>query len=134
MARLSGLDRATVTKRLAEVPITKETRKEKLYALKHALPALLVGADKEMDEAKLRKTQAEAKLKEHELAVERGEYVSVHEVESQFVKEYQWLNNRLLAQFPRDAASNLYKAESAAQISEILKHDLGRILNEWREL
>jgi hypothetical protein len=87
-----------------------------------------------MDEAKLRKTQAEADLKEHELAVERGDYLAVRDVETQRVKECQWLYNKLLAQLPRESGAQLYKADSPEQCAEILKHDIGRILNDWRDL
>lgn len=134
LAKLTTLDRGTVTKRLDAVPFTEGAKGARAFALADALPALIVGADKELDEAKLKKTRAEASLKEHELAVERGEYLPVKEVESQRVKECQWLVNRLLVQLPRESAPTLYKAESQGQVTEILKHDIGRILNEWREL
>jgi uncharacterized protein DUF1441 len=133
LTALTKLDRATVTKRLEGVAFAEGTKGAHLYTLSDALPALIKGESKAMEDAKLRKMQAEAELKQHELAIERGEYLSVKDVESQYVKECQWLYNRLIAQLPQELATQLYKAESAAQIAEVLKHDLGRILNEWRE-
>lgn len=134
LSKLTGLDRATVTKRLDEVEHQSGAKGAKTYSLEDALPALIAGESTELEEAKLRKLQAEADLKELELSVERGEYLPVAEVESQRVKECQWLVNRLLAQLPREAAGQLYRAESQAQVAEVLKHELGRVLNDWREL
>ncbi|HEV2707061.1 MAG TPA: hypothetical protein VGV59_14140 [Pyrinomonadaceae bacterium] len=134
LSALTTLDRATVKKYLEGVPHEGGAKNAKTYSLSAALPALVAGRSAEMDEAKLRKTQAEADLKEHALAVERGEFLPVREVENQRVKECQWLFNRLLAQLPREMSQALYKAESPEQIIEILKHDIGRVLNEWRDL
>jgi Protein of unknown function (DUF1441) len=134
LAKLARLDRATVTKRLEKIVSTGGAKGAKLYALSDALPALIMGERTEMDEAKLRKTQAEADLKEHELAIERGDYLPVKEVESQRVKECQWLYNRLLTKLPREISAQLYKADSPTHIAEILKHDIGRLMNEWRDL
>lgn len=134
LARLSGLDRATVRKHLEGVEPVEVKSKEKIYALEDALPALIKGRSAEFDEARLKKIKAEASLKEHDLAVERAEFVAVKDVETERVKECQWLFNRLVSQLPREISTQLYNAESPAHIAEILKHDLGRVLNEWREL
>jgi nitrogen-specific signal transduction histidine kinase len=134
LAELTTLARATVKKRLDGIEPQGGAKNAKTYSLKTALPALIAGASAEMDEAKLRKTQAEASLRELELSVESGEYVPVKEVESQRVKECQWLVNRLQARMPREVAPQLFKAESQAHLAEMLQHEIGRALNEWREL
>jgi hypothetical protein len=132
LAKLTTLDRATVRKRLAEVEPVPGAKGGKMYELVDALPALIAGASAEFDAAKLRKVQAEADLKEHELAIERGEVVSVKEVQSYALTLFKRVHNRVGVQMPREIAQQLYKAESAAQITEILRTETGRIFNDLR--
>ena len=133
LADLTTLDRATVRKRLEEIEARSGSKNAKLYALGDALPALIAGESTEMDEAKLRKTQAEADLKEHELAVERAEYVEVKEVREYALRLFKGLHNRLAIRYPRETAAQLYKAESADQIIEIQQRELGRLFNDLRD-
>jgi hypothetical protein len=133
LAKLTGLDRATVAKRLDGVSFTEGAKGAKSYRLEDSLPPLISGQSSAYDEAELRKLQADAKLREHKLAVEEGKYVPIAEVESERVKEVQWLNNRLM-RLPREAATQLFKSESPEQLEEVLRHQLGIVLNEWREL
>ncbi|HEY0098649.1 MAG TPA: DUF1441 family protein [Pyrinomonadaceae bacterium] len=133
LASLSGLDRATVTKRLADVPFEEGAKNAKTYALDAALPALIAGESTEMDAAKLRKTQAEASMRELDLERERGEVVSTSEVADYTLRLFKGVQNRIGLRFPREIAQQLYKAESAAQITEILQRELGRIFNDLRD-
>lgn len=133
LANLSGLDRATVTKRLADVTFEKGEKNAKSYALAAALPALIAGESTEMDEAKLRKMQAEAGIRELDLERERGEVVSTAEVSDYTLRLFKGVQNRIGVRFPREIAQQLYKAESAAQITEILQRELGRIFNDLRD-
>lgn len=133
LARLCGRDRATVTKCLKDVEPAEEKSKEKLYRLKDAIPAIVAGADAEMDEAKLRKMQAEAELKELGLKREQGEVVEVKEVRGYAQALVQGLHQRVAVRMPGEIAPQLYKAESSAQITEILQHELGRLFNELRD-
>ena len=133
LAKLCGLDRATVTKRLAEVEFVKGAKGAKTYTLAAALPALIAGESTEMDEAKLRKMQAEAAMRELDLERERGEVVSVREVADYALRLFKGMQNRIGLRFPHDIAQQLYKAESAPQITEILQRELGRIFNDLRD-
>jgi DNA-binding transcriptional MocR family regulator len=133
LAALSGLDRATVTKRLAEVPFEEGAKNAKSYALDVALPALIAGESAEFDAAKLRKMQAEAGLRELDLERERGEVVSTKEVGDYALRLFKGMHNRVAVQFPRSIAAQLYKAESAPHITETLQRELGRIFNELRD-
>lgn len=133
LATLSGLDRATVTKRLADVPFQGGAKNAKTYSLEAALPALISGESTEMDEAKLRKMQAEAGMRELDLERERGEVVSTAEVSDYTLRLFKGVQNRIGLRFPREISQQLYKAESAAQITEILQRELGRIFNDLRD-
>jgi hypothetical protein len=130
--RLTKLDRATIRKLLSEVKPVEEKAKEKLYALKDALPALIGGKSAEMDGAKLRKLQTEAALKELELKRESGDLLSVKEVRDYLQDLFKRLQQRTSVQLPREIAPLLYKAESSAQITEILQRELGRLFNDLR--
>jgi hypothetical protein len=133
LSRLSGLDRATVAKRLKDVPFVEGSKGAKSYTLEVALPALITGQSTAYDEAELRKLQAEADLKEHKLAVERAEYVKVSEVRDYAVRLFQGIFQRVAVQYPREIAEQLYRAESAAQINEIQARELGRVFNDLRD-
>ncbi|MDQ1610328.1 MAG: hypothetical protein QOG00_259 [Pyrinomonadaceae bacterium] len=133
LASLCALDRGTVAKRLAEVPFEEGAKGAKSYALAAALPALIAGESTEMDEAKLRKVQAEADLKELEYQRERAEVVSTTEVADYTLRLFKGVQNRIGVRFPREISQQLYKAESPAQITEILQRELGRTFNELRD-
>ena len=64
LSELTKLDRATVRKYLAGVPFRLGEKNAKSYTLAEALPALVAGRSAELDEAKLKKAQADAKLRE----------------------------------------------------------------------
>lgn len=133
LAKLCALDRATVSKRLKDVKPAHEEPKKKLFALDEALPPLIAGASAEMDEAKLRQAQAVADLKELELRRERAEVVEVKEVRNYAQALVRGIHQRVAVQMPNRVAAQLYKAESAAQITEILQRELGRDFNELRD-
>jgi DNA-binding transcriptional MocR family regulator len=132
LAKVTGLDRATVTKRLGDIEVTGGAKGAKTYSLADALPALIAGESTEMDEAKLRKVQAEAELKELEVEQERGELLPVKEVRDYLQDLFKRLQQRTVVQMPVAIASQLYKAESPAQISDTLQRELGRIFNDLR--
>jgi phage terminase Nu1 subunit (DNA packaging protein) len=133
LAKLCALDRATVAKRLDAVASQPGAKGAKLYSLCDALPALIAGESSEMDEAKLRKTQAEADLKELEYKREQGDVVEVKEVMNFALNLFKGVHNRIGIRFPREIAQQLYKAESPAHVTEVLQRELGRIFNELRE-
>jgi hypothetical protein len=133
LASLCALDRATVAKRLVDIESTDGAKGAKTYALSAALPALIAGERTEMDAAKLRKMQAEADLKELDFQRERGEVLPTKDVADYALRLFKGMQNRIGVRFPREIAQQLYKAESAAQITEVLKRELGRIFNELRD-
>lgn len=133
LARLCKLDRATVAKRLKDVPPAEEGEREKLFTLEAAVPAILAGASAELDAAKLKRAKADANLRELELQRERGEVVEVKEVRNYAQALFRGVHQRIAVQLPRVVAAQLYKAESAAQITEILQRETGRIFNDLRD-
>lgn len=133
LSDLTTLDRATVRKRLKDIEAQGGAQNAKTYTLEVALPALIAGASAEMDEARLRKVKADAELKELDVKREQGEVVEVREVRGYAQALVQGLHQRVAVRMPGEIAPQLYKAESSAQITEILQHELGRIFNELRD-
>lgn len=128
------LDRATVRKRLlaAGVAPVRETQREKLYRLAE-VEQHLANTGAPLDAARLRKIEQESDLLELRLARERGELVSMQEVGDELQEVFKRLYQRLAVQYPREIAAQLYKAESPGQITDIMRHDMGRFFNEIRE-
>lgn len=133
LARHFDLDRATVRKRIDGVAPVRETKREKLYALAAVEPYLAPGASDPLDAARLRKLEQETDLLELRLARERGELVSVQEVGDEIQEIFKRLYQKFAVQYPREIAAQLYKAESPGQITDILRHDMGRFFNDLRE-
>lgn len=133
LRELTGLDRATIRTRLDGIEPQGGAKNAKTYALKVALPALIAGASAEMDAAKLRKAEADAELREIDLKRELGAVVEVKEVRTYTQTLVQGIHQRVAVRMPGEIAPQLYKAESTAQITEILQHELGRIFNELRD-
>jgi hypothetical protein len=134
LAERFELDRATVRKRLAAAGVKPriETRREKLFAVAEAEAYLSDVADP-LDAARLRKLEQESDLLDLRLARERGELAPVQEVGDELQEIFKRLYQKLAVRYPREIAAQLYKAESPGQITDIMRHDMGRFFNEIRE-
>lgn len=133
LSRLTKLDRATIVKRLNGSRSKPGEKGAKTYRLIDALPKLIAGESVDMDSAKLRKVAAEADMREHELAVERGEVLEVSQIREHLIKFNRALYNELAKRAPREIAAQLRKAESATHIIEILQHEYSRRFNDIRK-
>jgi hypothetical protein len=132
LSRLTRLDRNTVQKRLGNVTPTAERTNLKLYRLKDALPPLIVGADKELDAAKLRKAQADARRAEVLAKREEGEVVDVAEALAYYARIFRGLRTRLYTKLPAEIAGALFKCQTRAEAAKVLQVAIGKIFNELR--
>jgi hypothetical protein len=134
LAERFELDRATVRSYLAEAGVKprRETKREKLYLLAEVEPHLDNSSDP-LKAARLRKLEQESDLLDLRLKRERGELVSIQEVGNEIQEIFKRLYQKLAVQYPREIAPQLYKAESSGQITDIMRHDMGRFFNELRE-
>lgn len=125
------LDRATVRERLeaAEILPRITKAKEKLF---HLDDVEVVLAQSELNEAKLRKLDAEAELKQLEVKKKLGEYASVAEFTEVVQQIFGRLHKKLAVQMPGRIANKLHNANSAADVAAILKAELGKEFNELR--
>jgi hypothetical protein len=132
LARRFKLDRATVRDRIekAAIEAIEERSKEKLYLLDERLESVL--SLNEMDAAKLKKTEAEAELKEIEVKRKQGEYGSVAEFTEITQQLYSRLHKRCVVQLPGKIASKLHNANSSAEVAAILKHEYAKEFDQLR--
>ena len=132
LAKLFRVDRGTVARRLEAVTPARVDSRGKFYLLEEAAPAMarLLDPGKGARQAKV---EAEAALLQLKLGREQGQVVSVSEVKDYAQRLFKALHNRIGQRFPREVAAQLYKAESAAHVADVLQKQLGRIFNELRE-
>lgn len=85
--------------------------------------------DENLNEAKLRKLQAEASLAEIELQRERAELVEIEEVAKQVASEYSTVRAKLLA-LPTKVSGIIYSLQSQREVTEVLDNAIREILQE----
>lgn len=131
LSRKFKLDRATVAARIAENEIEPYSNKanEKLYILEDV--EFILRQD-EYEKEKLRKTRAEAEIKEHDLAIKKGEYGSVQEFTEVTQKIFSRLYKKLAVQLPARIAKRLHDANSAAELQDLLRNEIAKEFDSLR--
>ena len=137
LSRLLKIDRGTVRERLVSLevePVSSQKGKETLYELTEA-DLKLLGND-EHEAEKLRKTKAEADLKELELANKRGEFASVKEFTEIVQKIFGKLHKKLAVNLPNRLANQLHNANSSSEVTDILRNEIGKefesLRSDWK--
>lgn len=133
LARRFNLDRATVRTRIEKSGIkpAEEKEKEKLYILDEKLEAIL--SEDELEAAKLRKTEAEADLKEIDVKIKTGEYASVAEFTEITQQIFSRLHKKLAVQLPGRIAIKLHNANSSGDVAALLKAEISKEFDSLRE-
>ncbi|HWQ34875.1 MAG TPA: hypothetical protein VNQ79_18675 [Blastocatellia bacterium] len=134
LAEYFDLDRATMRRRLDDAgkqPVSARA-KEKLYRLSDAEEAVAAADSSDLEAARLRKLNAEIRLKELEFERERGELVYVKDVRDDLQQIFHRLFQRTAVQLPREIASALFKAETSGEMAEILQRSLEKVFNDLR--
>ncbi len=137
LARMMGIDRRTLAARLEEATPLHSSAREKLYRLSDAMQGFIAQPLQGQEvaalaESKGRKLAAEAELLELRLGRERGELVPYAEVRDQLHRIFRDFHVRLAKRMPRELAQQLYRAESAAHVTDILQREMDRMFNEFR--
>jgi transcriptional regulator with XRE-family HTH domain len=132
LAERFGLDRETVRKYLKDVAPVRSEKRLKLYRLQDAEQLLTATVDEDLESAKRRRAIADAALAELKLEEKQGELVSAREVRDELQQLFTRLHQKLAVQYPREISGQLYKAETAAQIAEILRNGTTKIFNDLR--
>ncbi len=130
LSRKFKLDRATVRERLekAEIKPHSEKAKEKLY---HLDDVEIVLSQSELNEAKLKKIDAEAEIKLLELKRKSGEYASVSEFTDTVQRLMSEFYSRTVVGLPARVATKLHNANSSSEVAAILKAEM---IKEWTNL
>lgn len=132
LARLTGLDRATVVKRLTELAPVSDRANERLYSLSSALRELLRTAGSDYDSARTQKVKAEAELAELELAKERGDVLPSEAVRTTLTELWQRVYRRCAVQLPDALLPQFRKTDSDAHKVAIVRGELQQIFDELR--
>lgn len=128
------LDRATVRKRITDATIepVDEKAKEKIYNLTPKLEAILNQTNAKLDDAKLRKESAMARLKEIEVAEAEGEMAPVSEFMDAVQKLFHAMYQEMTVRQPQRLANKLAKARTAVEVTQILKADTSNVFSRLR--
>lgn len=128
--RATGLDRATVKKRLNDAgvkPVTTESRKTE-YDADKALTALSRTDSRShgYDKARTQKTTAEAARVLLKLQKERGELAPISDLRDYAFNLVKAIHTRL-KRYPREAKGRIHKAKSPDEIEVIMTADIDLI-------
>lgn len=129
-----NLNRATVRKRLRNAGIepVEEHEKEKIFLLDEELIECLKATEEDLDEVKLRKERAAARLQEHKADVAEGIVVSVADIKHYLHGLFAALHAECTVALPRRVAAKLARAKTAADVYAILTPEIDRLFAEIR--
>jgi transcriptional regulator with XRE-family HTH domain len=139
LARMMGVDRRTLASRLEGVSPLGQRSREKLYRLSDAVQGFvampLQGAEEteELRASRQRKSAAEASLLELKLGRESGELLPRREVADHAFRLVKAMQQRLGVRLPREISAQLYRAESEAQVAQVLGKEVERAFRELRQ-
>lgn len=135
--RRTGISRATIVERLeaANVKPAIDTPREKLYDTEVAT-AVLAGTGRGevagLNEARRKKTIAEAARITLKLQRERGDLVPLNEIRDSLFQFVKAMHTRIARRYPRENARRLRKCRSEADLAHTLEIDLALIFDELK--
>jgi hypothetical protein len=133
IARLSGLNRATVKAKLETKGVRprEEKAKEKLYDADEALTALQGDGTSGLRKAQTAKTAAEAARVKLKLDKERGELVSIQDVREDVQELVKRIHQHFAVTGPTLLAPQI-KGKSVSRIEAALKREAEDFFNDLR--
>lgn len=135
LGRRYDLDRASVRKYLREAGIEPVSikAKEKLFEITPQLDKVLDQTDTKLTEAKLRKENADARLKEIKLAEAEGELAPVGEFTEYVQALFGAMHKEMAVRMPQRLAPRLGKAKTASDAKKVLTVEVNHIFKVLRE-
>jgi hypothetical protein len=137
--RKTGLSRATIVERLEAAKVKPKIEKPtaKLYDLEAATSVLTTGdngrgAVSGLNEARRKKTIAEAARITLKLQRERGDLVAMHEIREHLFQFVKAMYVRIAKRYPRENARRLRKCRSEADLAHTIEVDLALIFDELK--
>jgi len=131
--RATGLDRATITKRLnaAGVKPKVKKKKEEIFDANEALRAL--ASDRTgITDARAKKLNVEAARVMLKLKKERGELLPLQEVRDELFKIMKAMHTRIVKRYPRENSRRLRRCRSDADLYRTMETDLSLIFDELK--
>jgi hypothetical protein len=138
LQRLTGFDRATIRRRLANIEPKQVKRNKKLYNLAAATKALTSsnGSGHEspsaLTEARRRKIIAEAARITLHLQEERGDLVAKQEVADRLFQFIKAMYVRIAKRYPRENARRLRRCRSDAEFMSVMQGGLTLVFDELK--
>lgn len=129
-----NLNRATVRKRLRNAGIepVEEHEKEKIFLLNDELTECLKQTEEDIDEVKLRKERAAARIQEHKADLAEGVVVMASDVKNYLHGLFTGWQKEFTIAMPRRVAAKLARAKTAADVYAILTPELDRMFDTLR--
>jgi hypothetical protein len=127
------VDRATVRVKLEQAGVKPVPNTMERGVWYDADEVEAVFNSEDIDEVKLRKLQAEAQLKEHELSIKKGEFASVAEFTELTHQWVGWLYKQTSSRIPaQKVLKQIARSKSEAEAKAILKKHVDEIWQEFR--
>jgi hypothetical protein len=134
LCEITGIDRATISKKLADVPFSEGAKGAKMYDRNVAMPLLFGNtAPQGEDEAKKRKAIAEAEKAELVVKRLKGELVSVDAMTQAAGELVKTLFMRIVRVEPSIIASKAF-GKTAVEIETICREHLQKVFDDLKTM
>jgi hypothetical protein len=132
LARETGLDRATITKRLDELGVKKRRISAKELRVDHDEALMALQNPDGLRDAQRKKLTAETALTVLKLQRERGEFLSKDEVSTGIFELIKALHFRFVKSYPRDNARRLHRLRTSAELERTLSTDFSLMFDDLK--
>lgn len=135
LSRVSGIDRATIAKRLSKLPFSRGAQNAKFYDRKSAMAIVVVDDQGTADElsAKARRELAEAERSELRVRQIKGELVSADSMRTAAAELIKTLYQRIVRVEPGVIASKCV-GKDVVEIETIARESLATVFNELKNM
>lgn len=132
LQRLTGVDRATIGKRIAHISPEFGTKGAKLYEVRQVLPLIMAQKSADGDESKDRKAAADAEKAELIVARLRGELVPVADMKEAAAELIKTMYQQIVRVQPGIIASEVVGMTDAVEIEVKIRESISKIFDDLR--
>jgi hypothetical protein len=132
LARETGMDRATITKRLDELGVKKRRVGPKETRVDHDEALMALQNPDGLRDARRKKLTAETALTVLKLQRERGEFLTKEDVRAGVFELIKAMHFRFVKAYPRDNARRLQRLRTAAELERTLSTDFSLMFDELK--
>jgi len=134
ISEMTGIDRRTIKKKIADIPIHSKAGRAELYDMFTVAPRLFASetpesTDKKLKAEQLRYEQARADKMQIEVEQKRGQLVAIHQVAEFITRQFGNVRSRILS-IPSRCAKDLSIESDPALVRERLEQETREALAE----